>query len=255
MSHFKISSVNLYIFTLLFIISCSNKKHASALNNEFTPNGNTTNPFYKILPLGDSRVEGATSNSVSYRYDLWKDLVKNEWNFDYIGTQQDNTIYPELMGQHFDPDHEGIGGYKTQDILDNIDDLIEDIGAPDVVLLGIGGNDLVRNISVTTVIDNINQIVDILQNSNTNVTIFIEQIAPGRSNVMTPEALVIYNTFNENISNLASEQTNESSSVIAVDMSAHWTDDYMEDNLHYNHLGAKEVADRYYEAIETTLEK
>lgn len=255
MQHFKLISILLYT-TLLLANSCksSDESNSRQVNNQMPTNENPTSALYKILPLGDSRVEGATSNSVSYRYDLWRNLISNQWDIDYIGTQTDNTSYPLLLGNTFDPDHEGIGGFKTEDILDNIDAIIQDSGAPDIVLLGIGGNDLVRNIPVTEAIDNINQTIDILQNSNNNITIFLERIAPGRSNVMTPDALITYNYYIENLSTVAIEQTNETSKVILVDMSSNWTDAYMADNLHYNQLGAKEIADRYFEAIETHFE-
>ncbi len=253
--YLKIISYNLYILGLLLITSCNNNGSSLQLNNALTTKENPTSTFYKILPLGDSRVEGATSNSVSYRYYLWKNMVKHHWNFDFIGTQNDRSKYPELLDKTFDPNHEGIGGSKTQDILDNIDDIIKDLGVPDVVLLGIGGNDLVTNRSVTSTIENINQTIDLLQNSNSSITVFIERIAPARSNVMTPENLVIYNSFNSSITALAKEQSSKTSKIIAIDMAANWTDDYMADNLHYNDLGAKEVANRYYDAIEENLEK
>ncbi|MBU2939510.1 hypothetical protein KO494_08150 [Lacinutrix sp. C3R15] len=241
----------LFLTTVLALQDCNKSDEKS---NTFIQNNVNTNTI-TILPLGDSRVEGATSNSVSYRYDLWKNLTSNQWNFDYIGTQNDNTVYPLLLGKSFDPDHEGIGGSETEDILENINEVLESSGTPDVVLLGIGGNDLVRNIPVTEIIDNLNQIIDILQNDNTNVTIFLERIAPGRSNVMTNETTETYNVFLENLAVLSLEQTNETSKIILVDMASNWTDAYMADNLHYNQLGAKEIADRYYEAIIENLNK
>jgi len=241
----------LFLATVLALQDCNKSDEKS---NTFIQNNVNTNTI-TILPLGDSRVEGATSNSVSYRYDLWKNLISNQWNFDYIGTQNDNTTYPLLLGKSFDPDHEGIGGSETEDILENIDEVLESSGTPDVVLLGIGGNDLVRNTPVTEIVDNLNQIIDILQNDNTNVTIFLERIAPGRSNVMTDEATETYNLFLENLAVLSLEQSNETSKVILVDMASNWTDAYMADNLHYNQLGAKEIADRYFQAIVNYLEK
>ncbi|QRM87856.1 hypothetical protein FG167_01005 [Lacinutrix sp. WUR7] len=223
--------------------------HNTSLQNKATSNAIT------IMPLGDSRVEGAASNSVSYRYDLWKKLISNQWNIDYVGTQKDKTSYPLLLGKHFDSDHEGIGGFESKDVLENIPDILEDLGTPDVVLLGIGGNDLIREIPLEQVIENINQTIDILQNSNANITIFLEQIAPGKTNIMTPASTIVYNSFIENLATIAMEQTNDSSKVILVNMSTNWTDSYMADNLHYNELGAKEIADRYFEAIVENLEK
>ena len=43
----------------------------------------------------------------SYRYELWKNLVENNYNFDFIGTQVDNGSYEDYDGQNFDVDHEG----------------------------------------------------------------------------------------------------------------------------------------------------
>ena len=240
----------IFLTMLLALFDCDKNEEKS---NTFTQNNVNTNVI-TIMPLGDSRVEGATSNSVSYRYDLWENLISNQWNIDYVGTQNDNTSYPLFLGNTFDPDHEGIGGFKTQDILDNIDSVLENSEIPDVVLLGIGGNDLVRGVPVAEAISNINQTIDILQNKNPNIIIFLERIAPGRSNVMTPEAIVVHSSFIKNLSTLTIEQSNDSSKIILVDMATNWTDAYMADNLHYNQLGAKEIADRYFEAIRTHFE-
>ena len=38
-------------------------------------------------------------------------------------------------------------------------------------------------------------------------------------------------------------------------MSIGWSDDFMADQLHYNTTGAKNIANKYYDAIETNLEK
>ena len=38
-----------------------------------------SNSINKIMSLGASRVEGERPNFESYRYDLWKILVENNW--------------------------------------------------------------------------------------------------------------------------------------------------------------------------------
>ncbi len=67
----------------------------------------------KILPLGASRVEGARPDFESYRYELWKLLRADDWDFDYVGTQTDEADYEDLAEAEFDRDHEGRGGWKT----------------------------------------------------------------------------------------------------------------------------------------------
>ncbi|GAA4274234.1 GDSL-type esterase/lipase family protein [Aquimarina gracilis] len=231
---------------LLSILSCSS-------DDTTTPPPSSGNDL-KILTLGDSRVQGARPEFESYRYELWKNLVTNEWKFDFIGPLIDEASYPEFMSMSFDKDHAGVGGFTTQDVLENITAALS-TGTPDVVLLGIGGNDLLGNASVSNTITNINQIIDLLQSNNSNVTIFLEQIAPGRSNIMTTEVTTTFNEFNSSIANVGTQQTDATSRVIVVNMSTDWTDDYMADDVHYNEAGAKVVADRYYEAISQHIEK
>ena len=64
----------------------------------------------KIMPLGASRVQGFSPWFESYRYELWKDLIDGDWEFDYIGTETETGSYPNYEGLAFDPDHQGHGG-------------------------------------------------------------------------------------------------------------------------------------------------
>ena len=151
----------------------------------------------------------------------------------------------------FDTNHAGIGGDRTTDVLQRLDDVLSSLAVPpDVVLLGIGGNDLLGEISPDEVIANVNTIIDRLQTENESVTIFLEQIAPARSDVFTPDLLALFNEFNAQIPTVASNQTTTSSAVVAINMFSDWSDAFMADQVHYNEAGAKEVADRYFAAMQ-----
>ncbi|MEM7799125.1 MAG: GDSL-type esterase/lipase family protein, partial [Chloroflexota bacterium] len=209
----------------------------------------------EILPLGDSRVAGERPQYESYRYELWKNLLDNGWTFDFVGGQVDNASYDDYLGQAFDRDHEGVGGATSSDTLQTVIALLEGTGptneGPDIVLLGIGGNDYLEGgRDPDEVLANVNQIVDLFQEANPDVTIFIEQIAPAASAFMFPQVQETFDTYNAAILDLASTQTNQSSSVIAVDMATDWSDAYLADPVHYNEIGAKVVADRYDAAME-----
>ena len=207
------------------------------------------------MPLGDSRVEGGRPDYESYRYELWRNLIENGWEFDFIGTRTDDAGYPAFLTQEFDTDHEGTGGAESKDILTELEDVLSCQGSPDVVLLGIGGNDFLAGSSVADVIQNINEIVDLLQTNNDSVTIFLEQIAPGVTSFMTPALTTTLTDFNTAIADVATSQTTGISRVIAVDMEIDWSDDYMADEIHYNEAGAKVVADRYYDGIQEFVVK
>ena len=74
------------------------------------------------------------SKGESYRYELWKLLVDDEWSFDYLGTQEYLANYPDHSGLSFDNDHEGRGGWTSGQILSGLPDWLEQTGEPDIVL-------------------------------------------------------------------------------------------------------------------------
>jgi hypothetical protein len=55
-------------------------------------------------------VEGDRPNYESFRYELWKELIENNWTFGFTGTQLDAASYPLFDNLLFDKYHEGRGG-------------------------------------------------------------------------------------------------------------------------------------------------
>ena len=190
----------------------------------------------------------------SYRYELWKKCISNNYTIDFIGMQYDDGNYPDFNGFSFDRDHEGIGGIETDGVLDNIDEVLQQVNDFNVVLLCIGGNDLLNGIDdPQTAIDNIHLIIDAIQNAHPDVTIFIEKIAPGNNEIMTPEFQLKLDEFNQLIAALAPIQTNANSNVIVVDMYTGFTENLLADDVHYNHEGALFIAERYFNAISSSF--
>ncbi|MEL7533972.1 MAG: SGNH/GDSL hydrolase family protein [Bacteroidota bacterium] len=213
----------------------------------------TADTAIRILPLGDSRVEGATPDFDSYRYELWKLLTQNAWETDFVGSREDDYPYAEVDGKCFDKEHEGSGGAMTGDIIKTLQSLKLEKEA-DVALLGIGGNDLVDGgLEVASVIDNMKQIISALQARNDSVIIFVEQIAPGRSDFMTADLQSTFEQFNQQILDLVDPQTSSPSKVIVINMAQDWQDAYMADEVHYSQAGAQVVAKRYFEAIQANV--
>ena len=214
-----------------------------------------SNSINKIMSLGASRVEGERPNFESYRYDLWKILVENNWTFDFIGTQSDRANYPSYLGYDFDIDHEGRGGWTSGDILENIEQWLIETGSPDFVLLSSpGGNDALEDLPFLNAVSNINLIVDILQDDNPNITIIIEQLAPAHSEIMTAELTSFWQSMREEVLKISENKTTNSSLVIPVDMFTSFNDNLLADDVHYNKLGAKFIANRYYNILKNLLE-
>ena len=226
--------------------------------NEETPGPNVVTPndsLNKIMPLGASRVEGARPDFESYRYELWKRLVDGGWEFDFIGTMKDESAYPAHQAMNFDTDHEGRGGWTSGQILDGLNGWLNQTGVPDVVLFSSpGGNDALQNLSYEEAVSNINQIIDVLQAANPNITIIIEQMAPAMTEEMTPTLSAYFEQMQEEVLLIAQAQSTDSSMVIPVDMYTGFGDSLLADPVHYNEAGASFIADRYYAKLVDVLQ-
>lgn len=188
----------------------------------------------------------------SYRCELWKNLVDNNYNFDFVGRQKDYGTYEEYLGEEFDNDHEGAGGYESEDVLHDIDEILAAIPSTDVVLLSIGGNDLLDGGNPPSEpIENIVELVEKLQTHNSNITIFLEEIAPANSETMTSSLTTNLNDFNSQIASIANTLTTNTSKVIALDMNTNFNESYLADDVHYNEAGAKFIADIYFGGIQS----
>lgn len=243
---------NLFLAFLIILTSC----------DKSTPP--ESEPINKIMSLGASRVEGNKPNFtgplladefVSFRYDLWKNIVQDGWQFDFIGSEFDYSDYPDFNNLSFDGDHQGNGGFTAEDIAIGIESWLEETGAPDVVLFSSpGGNDALLNMPYNAIIEDIKYIIDALQASNPEVTILLEQMAPAHSDDMTTELTTYINDLHQDILLIASNKTTSTSQVIAIDMFTGFSDAMLADDVHYNELGAKFIADRYYSVLINFLE-
>lgn len=247
----KKSYFYLFVGLLFIILSCSsNNAEIDIINPDI--NNNARN---KILPLGASRVEGARPAFESYRYELWKRLIDGGYSFDYLGSTFDESSYPNYAGQSFDKDHSGYGGFTSGQILSNLPSWLDTSGVPDIVLLSSpGGNDALLNLSYNDAVSNINAIIDLLQERNPNVTIIIEQLAPGMTSIMTPTLTNYMQQMQQEIVTIANMQSTSNSRVISVDMFTGFNDSLLADDVHYNQAGAAFIAQRYYTILETILQ-
>ena len=197
----------------------------------------------------DSDAEGYES----YRYELWKKCVQNNFQIDFIGQQFDDGTYPNFMGLSFDRDHEGIGGIESEGVLKNIEEVLLQTNDLDAVLLCVGGNDLLGGDDPQTVIDNIALIIDEIKNRFPNIIIFLEQIAPGNNETMTNDLSLKLSEFNDLIYQTTTAYSNQNTTVIAVDMNTNFTVNLLADDVHYNQDGAVFIAEQYFFSISTVF--
>ncbi|MEM8999861.1 MAG: GDSL-type esterase/lipase family protein [Bacteroidota bacterium] len=242
---------SLLLLPLLIVVqSCSDDR-----DTDETAHLDLKNVKNRIMPLGASRVEGARPEFESYRYELWKLLVDNDVEFDFIGTMKDDAPYPTYNDAIFDMDHEGRGGWTSGQILNGIDDWLALAGAPDIVLFSSpGGNDALNGDPYGQAISNINEIIDAIQSANSEVTIIIEQLAPAKSEVMTAQLTAFFNQLQQDVVVIASQQSTPNSRVLTVDMVTGFNDSLLTDDVHYNETGAKFIAARYFDLLQNELD-
>ena len=156
---------------------------------------------------------------------------------------------------NFDVDHEGRSGWTSGEILNGLGDWLNQTGSADIVLLSSpGGNDALEGLPYSQAVSNINYIIDILQADNPSITIILEQMAPGRSDIMTSELTEFFTQMQQEVLNIAANKTTTTSSVMAVDMFTGFNDDLLADDVHYNEAGAVYIANRYYSILIDVLE-
>lgn len=85
-----------------------------------------------------------------------------------------STAYPQVLTElsTWQVKNEGINGNTSEDVLQRLDSIIAQ--QPKLVLLGIGGNDVLRRVSPQVTEDNLNQIIQRLKSANIPVVLIAE---------------------------------------------------------------------------------
>jgi hypothetical protein len=208
----------------------------------FGENASASYPTVNILPLGDSITENAPTKS--YRYYLWFTLKSNRYDVNFVGSKK-TQVY-----ENFDHDHEGRSGWRADEIAVGLPSWLKTY-TPDVVLLHIGHNDFFQNESVENVVFDIENIINILQSNNRNVTILLAQIIPAKGSPTLKRQ-----ELNALIPGIAREKTTSTSKIYPVD---HWTgydpDAFNYDNHHPNELGNEKIADNWFATLKIAMTK
>ena len=137
--------------------------------------------------------------------------------------------------------------------MNDIDDW-SSLYTPDIVLFSSpGGNDALENLPLSNTIDNINYIIDEIQYINPNVTILIEQLAPGESSIMTDALSYYMSQLHQAVHLIAKKKSTQTSKIIAIDMFTNFSDQLLADDVHYNNLGASFIAQKYYDVLSLEL--
>jgi hypothetical protein len=204
----------------------------------------------KIMPLGDSLTSGHR-HFVSYRYDLWFDLIDAGFDVDFVGYLKNTADgpnldrYPEYLTT-FDRDHQGQWGYQTDELV-SIAKSSSIKHQPDIVLLLAGVNDI-WNLGAGGVSNarwGLRDIIEGIRSAVPGVTILL-----GEMNPYAGDNAEFLESLNDAIALVASDLNTTESPVILVD---HYTGfdigSMTHDGLHHNLVGEAWVAENWFEVL------
>ena len=179
-------------------------------------------PEAKVMPLGDSITRGTNdinypNGSIpgGYRKGLGQSLANASLEHDFVGEKTDNAA-PDM-----DPDHNGLNGYRTDEILANLPQWLQ--RNPDIVLLKAGTNDILQDRPVETAAANLSALIEAITNDAPNRYLYVSTVLPvtqaweGRTAVYLNGKADAYNT---KVRNLVSQFAGQGRKVKLVDTNA-----------------------------------
>jgi len=202
---------------------------------------NSSRSKKRILPLGDSITDGSDGYQ-GYRRPLWFLLRNADYNVDFLGSKGD----VRRGINDFDLDHEGHGGWEAGEVEQKLPYWLDNYETPDIVLLHLGTNDIARNQSVSSTINEIDNIINILRERNSHIVILLAEIIPMRRKDVSE--------YNRAVRSFAARKNSSNSPVVTVDQTEGYNPfDDSRDNYHPNEQGEEIMANHWYVALRPYL--
>lgn len=162
----------------------------------------------KIMPLGDSITYGQGSTTGGgYRLPLWKDLRLRGAQITFVGSMQHGPA-------NFPRDNEGLPGWTIRQIAAHVVDWLR-IYRPQIILLHIGTNDILKNDSPPDAPARLKSLIDQITATLPQATLIVAQIIPvTRRPQFNPEVV----TYNQAIPGIVQAEAALGKHVLLVDM-------------------------------------
>lgn len=199
----------------------------------------------KILTIGDSITAGehpVEPTPGAYRLQLQNNYIDDDLDIDFVGSQINEGV--DLN----DAEHEGHPGWTINELTEFLD--TEDILTsyqPNIVLLMAGTNDILRFDDASTVIADLNQLIEHIRDELTNTWIFVSSITPLDPTDKGQQRANIVEEVNALLPDIA-EQKGERVTYVNAGGSLE-LDDLATDDIHPNTAGYQEIGNAWYDAL------
>lgn len=199
----------------------------------------------RILPLGDSLTKGGnpdTADEGGYRNRLHTLLSSAGYNVDFIGTQADANN-PALPDTH----HQGMAGYRIDQIQTGLTSWLNAVEDPDVVLLMVGTDDFGKEGELANAQQRLADLISSIATLRPYARIIVATL-PVR--IDNPDQELRQAAFNESIPAIVSNQIALGRRLSFIDLHpALETGDLSSDGVHPNATGYDKMADLWLPEI------
>ena len=205
-------------------------------------------PPTRIMALGDSLTSGVTSGTTvegAYRNRLYSVLTTAGYNVDFVGTQTD-VSNPPLP----DRDHQGMGGYRIEQIQAGLPSWFSTIEDPDVVLLMIGTNDFSQNFNTASAPARLSALIADIAIRRPYAKIIVSSL-PLRTDSASLEAQQL--AFNAAIPGVINDQVALGRQVTFLDMHSVLLAGDFSEGVHPTAVGYGKMADAWLSSITSVI--
>jgi Ca2+-binding RTX toxin-like protein len=205
----------------------------------------TTTP--RIMPLGDSITAGQHNvepTPGTYRIQLWKNLGADNLSVDFVGSQFNG---PPSLG---DKNHEGRGGWTIDQITSLVDRGIIKTYQPQIILLMIGTNDVLRGNSLNTIAGDLSNLIDRISTESSNTRMFVSSIAPIDPASRGTTRANVAESFNALLPNFVKDKVAQGKKVTYVNAGGSLNlNDLVPDGIHPNAAGYNKIGNAWYDTL------
>jgi lysophospholipase L1-like esterase len=195
-------------------------------------------PPIRVMPVGDSITYGSSVNG-GYRLPLYDLLTNSGYNVDFIGSQTGNSTGMA------DPDHEGHGGWRIDQIDSILLDVLRNEDDPDVLLLLIGTNDFGQNYDQANATNRLDALIEKIATNRPFCKIVVANLLERGE----PNNTEIQTEFNPAVPFIVSNHAARGQQVYFDDLRSAVPVADMPDNLHPGALGYAKMATNWFGVI------